>query len=182
MDKLEASKSISRPPAPSWTSIDALIRAVVGEAKTSSPADIEVRSERLLVDLPELPKVYVDPVRTIAVFEELVMNAQKAILGAGRTWGIIDVGARASSDSSYVEILFTNDGPAIPRSKWQDIFLGKRLGSKGVQDRNTGTGLWRSRVLLEAQGGSIDILTSSESQTTFIVRLPTHQPGTKRMA
>jgi uridine kinase len=173
IDKVKRSLSSRKPPSPRWIGVEELITETKEWIqKPGLAAGIELQ-----VGLPpDLPKVYTDVLRTTFVFAEIIMNAQRAIISAEVEHGLIQITARPSGKGNYVEILFTNNGPAIPRQYWERIFEGLRLGSEGVPSEVSGTGLWRARTILDAQGGGIQVLESGQSSTTFVVRLPISPP------
>jgi len=174
IDGIEISISSKNPPAPRWVAVHELMDEAT---RLMQPSGLAVGID-LNVDIPpDLPKVYVDRLRVSLVFNELIMNAQKAIRSVEWTHGLIEVTARLSKDRDYIEILFANNGPPIPKSEWEDVFKGLRLGPEGTPGEFKGTGLWTARTLLEAQGGNIQILASDQARTTFVVRLPVFQPS-----
>jgi uridine kinase len=154
---LKASKQlleIRRPPTPEWIMPDELIGEMLQLVDIAPEIDLQI-------DLStDLPKVFVDRDRTAYALKDLITNAQRAILAGGRTPGTIKVVGRLSHDRQFIELLFTNNGPPIPRSKWEDIFRGP------------GFGLPTARALLQNQSGNIELVSSDEMKTTFVVRLP----------
>ena len=76
-------------------------------------------------------------------------------------------------DGNAVVVAIHNAGPAIPLAKRDRIFDGMKHDA--VQDRDRrhlGLGLFIVDKIVEAHGGTIDVRSTSESGTTFTVRLP----------
>lgn len=120
---------------------------------------------------PNLPMIQVEAVNAVSYFEEIILNAVKAIQRGGKV-GKITIESR-SADDGPVEILFSNDGPPIPKDLWEAIFKEFVVGPESAKERGVhGLGLWGARVFFERQGGTIRVVRSDEEWTTFIVRLP----------
>jgi len=116
---------------------------------------------RLHIDIPsDLPLVVIDKDRVVYSLQDLVANAQKAILTSERASGSITITGRLSDDERFVEFLFSNDGPPIEKSKLSKLFQGP------------GFGLPTARALLEGLSGSIELQSSTTDVTSFLVRLP----------
>jgi signal transduction histidine kinase len=118
-----------------------------------------------------LPKVAVDRRGAISVFHELLANALRAVRAVEKPkW--IKISAQLSNDG-YVEVLFGNNGPAIPKERWETIFEQFAVADKRIgRGEGFGLGLWTARTFLRRQGGEIRVLDSDSAQTTFIIRLP----------
>jgi signal transduction histidine kinase len=84
-----------------------------------------------------------------------------------------------SSDSVSFEI--RNEG-SIPTSLLPALFDPFR-GTRHRRDnsRGLGLGLFIVKEIVRAHGGTVDVTSSHEAGTTFIVRLPRHAQGTSRV-
>jgi len=119
----------------------------------------------------QLPDVLTETHGLVSVFQELIINALKAVRRVSEPRRI-EITSR-SEDVEYVEILFTNNGPPIPREHWETIFELFAIGNESMHEpEGFGWGLWGSRVFIKRQDGDIVVLESNENTTTFIVRIP----------
>jgi signal transduction histidine kinase len=85
----------------------------------------------------------------------------------------VRITARDDGDSVTLEV--HNEGPPIPEDKQKEIFMPFRRGEqeKVVSRPNgLGLGLFISTLVAEAHGGSIQVASSVDLGTTFIVSLP----------
>lgn len=144
-----------------WLIEDAVISVEV-------PDDVE-----LATDISrDLPQVVIERQGAVNVFQELLVNALRAVKARKEPrW--IKISSRLSIEG-YVELLFSNSGPLIPKKRWEAIFeqfavADERMGT----GKGFGLGLWSARTFLRRQGGDIRVLESGDVKTTFIVRLPT---------
>lgn len=114
------------------------------------------------VDLPgDLPPVLADPVRVEQILNNLMSNAFKYARSAPR------ITVRAGD--SRVEVVIVDDGPGIPPAELERMF-GKfeRGGTAG----GAGLGLYISRALAEAQGGSLTAESAAGGGAAFTLTLP----------
>jgi len=118
-----------------------------------------------------LPKVAVEPSGAISVFQELLANALRAVRAVEKPRQI-KISAQLSKDG-YVEVLLGNNGPAIPKERWETIFEQFAVADERIgRGEGFGLGLWTARIFLRRQGGEVRVLDSDPVQTTFIIRLP----------
>lgn len=106
------------------------------------------------------------------VFANLVGNALEAM---EQTGGRILLRARVSAGSAIVTVSDTGHGieKANLRSVFEPFFT-----TKG--ERGTGLGLWVTRGIVEEQGGSLNLRTSTKGRcrgTTIRISLPVAQPA-----
>jgi signal transduction histidine kinase len=114
------------------------------------------------VDLPaDLPPVLADPARVEQILNNLVSNAFKYARSAPR------ITARSVGDR--VEVVIADDGPGIAPAELERMF-GKfeRGGGAG----GAGLGLYISRALAEAQGGSLTAESVVGEGVAFTLALP----------
>lgn len=74
-----------------------------------------------------------------------------------------------------VHVEVHNQGPPIPEDLQPRLFDPFRRGEKDSRSSNTaglGLGLYISRELVQAHGGSLEFESSAADGTTFRVRLP----------
>jgi len=117
-----------------------------------------------------LPKVTVDVGRMEQVFDNLMSNAINAMPEGGTitisaTTPVTDA---LPANNQDLVILFEDTGSGILTKEQQKIFEPFFT----TKSRGVGLGLALSRRILEAHGGSITIIDSSNVGTTFEIRLP----------
>ena len=139
-----------------------------------SPSEIEIN----VVDLDHLPYVLIEANNAVDYIHELLTNAVKAIQNKKRIEGYngqpyIEIRGRVVRGTA-VELFFSNNGPAIPKSRWESIFeeYTSSAQSKSTQTQNFGLGLWGTRTFFQRQSGHVRVFASSEERTTFLVTLP----------
>lgn len=115
-------------------------------------------------DVPTDLRLEADPDQLFRVLLNLVRNSQEAMGAAG---GEIRISARTSRRLVTIDVADT--GPGIPDRLRQSLF--EPFAGSGKPDGN-GIGLAICRELVEAHGGEIELVGTSERGTTFRVRLP----------
>jgi signal transduction histidine kinase len=127
-----------------------------------SMAHPELRAE---VDLPgDLPRVFVDPDKVEQVLTNLVENAAKyADPERVRLTGTQDADAVTIAVEDHGEGITPEDLPRL-----FDRFFRREHG----RPTGTGLGLWISRALAEAHGGSLTATSTEGEGSVFRLRLP----------
>lgn len=153
------------PLEPKPISLERLIAEVVDEARArAESANLNI-STRVVGTLP--PSVLGDPVRIKQILRNLVANALKFTAKGGVT-------LQSSHADGECIIDVTDTGQGIPEDKRESIFepfvqadaaSSRRFGGAGL-------GLPISRKLSEAMSGSLSLLRSSPSGSTFRLVLP----------
>jgi signal transduction histidine kinase len=111
--------------------------------------------KRLEIRLPEgLPDVAADEHILASILFQLVDNAIKYAPG-----GPVRLAAESDSDSEFVEVVVADQGQGIPPEKADRLFqMFSRLeDADSPRVRGTGLGLYISRKMVEAMGGTIDL-------------------------
>ncbi|HEY4307719.1 MAG TPA: HAMP domain-containing sensor histidine kinase [Gemmatimonadaceae bacterium] len=158
------------PVRPSEMDLGALVRDVVEEATTSSPgSEIEVETQGMLVG-------HWDRARLAQALGNLVSNAVQH--GAPKT--PIRVAA-CGENARTVTVSVANKGLPIPPDHIAGIF-GAMKGNSGGDRRHLGLGLYIVDKIVDAHGGSIDVRSSDEEGTRFIITLPRHARGMRDRA
>jgi signal transduction histidine kinase len=94
----------------------------------------------------------------------LIVNAEQALAGSRST---IDVELRA--DGGWIELRVSDEGPGVqvtPPDRAFDPFVSTRDAWQGA-----GLGLWASRTIAEAHGGTLTI-EPRQAGAAFVLRLP----------
>jgi two-component system nitrogen regulation sensor histidine kinase NtrY len=123
-------------------------------------AHVELRSS-----MPEgLPRVSVDPEKIRRVMLNLIDNAVEAM----EQRGVIDVQAHHLAEERVVRIVVADDGPGIPESERDKLFLPHFSTKK----RGSGVGLAIVRRIVAEHGGRIDVSENVPRGTRFAIDLP----------
>ncbi len=132
-------------------------------------ASHEVRpSARLRTEFGSVPPVLGDAGRLAQVVLNLVVNAAQAMPADARDRSFITV--RVLREADVGVIVVEDNGPGIDaivrRRLFEPFFTTKEPGS------GTGMGLWISRNIVDACGGTIDVESELGRGTRFRVELP----------
>jgi signal transduction histidine kinase len=117
---------------------------------------------------PEFPRVYADPDKVEQVLTNLVENAAK--YGSPRGMRI-----EGRADGSQVRVRVSDRGGGIPDADLRRIFT-KFFRRSETRPTGTGLGLWISRGLVEAHGGTLDVESEVGRGSTFSFTLPSGLP------
>lgn len=119
---------------------------------------------------PDLPQVLANSQQLTQVFVNLLINASDAI---GERPGKFVISSKLKSDGK-VEITFTDDGPGMSPEVlnciFDPFFTTKPIGT------GTGLGLSISHGIISDHQGSIDVKSSPNQGTSFILTLPGETP------
>lgn len=120
----------------------------------------------LVVDADAAPAV-VDPMRIRQVLTNLLSNAAKF-----SPPGTV-IGVRVTSADDAVTIAVTDHGPGIAPADRPRLFRPfERLGAGG---KGLGIGLYLSRAIAEAHGGTLELAETPPGTTTFVLRVPANR-------
>jgi signal transduction histidine kinase len=129
------------------------------------------RSHELVLSLPEEPAFsHCDPGRIEQVLTNLVSNAIKYSPKGGR------VEVRVSRPAGRVRVSVSDEGVGIAEDDLTQVFEPfKRRGTSKECIPGVGLGLFVSRRIVEAHGGSIEVESAPHRGSTFHVVLPSHE-------
>ena len=117
-------------------------------------------------------RIYVDEEQIRQVFLNLGINACEAMSSGGKlTLSVSRVQRLLSedrTDEECIEVRFHNDGPAIPEEVLPHVFEPFFTTREG----GTGLGLAIAARIVESHSGLIDVRSSDDGGTEFIVILP----------
>jgi signal transduction histidine kinase len=125
------------------------------------------RSSAVLVEAPERLPVICDRGRVEQIFNNLLSNASK--YGKG---GPIEV--RLCGSEGAVELTVRDHGIGIALADQERIFDKFERAPAARKYGGMGLGLYITRRLAEAHGGSIGVAPTSGPGATFVLRLPRH--------
>jgi two-component system, sensor histidine kinase and response regulator len=103
-----------------------------------------------------------DPDRLSQAITNLVVNALR--------YGEGEVHIRVRDTGAIVNVSVHNAGPPIPAERLASIFDAFQRGTEA--GKGLGLGLFIVHEIVDAHGGAVDVSSSSEAGTTFIIRLP----------
>lgn len=136
-----------------------VVQTQLAEAETRQIALREAYADEPLI-------VHVDPARIIQVLTNLVANAINYI----QEGATITVRVQPGSDSETVEYHVEDNGPGIPESIHDTLFMPF---VRGTEERSgSGLGLSISRDIIELHDGTIDFTSVEGEGTIFTVSLP----------
>ena len=136
-------------------------------------------------DLPDLV-AYADPRLLARVFDNVLSNAVSYNRDAGLV--VLTGAAQASADDEWkvgsISVTVTDTGPGIEPGEWDRVFdrFYRVDPSRSRRTGGSGLGLAISREILTALGGSIRIVNSSTSGTTFEICLPGRLASDRRLS
>jgi two-component system sensor histidine kinase PilS (NtrC family) len=145
-----------------------LVEEVVAMARRGPACDSGVY---ITTELPEEPVyAWVDGDQIRQVLWNLVKNALQASPQAST----VCLRARAGEDAAVFEVI--DEGRGIDerqRERIYDMFHSERTHGAGI-------GLALVRQIIDAHGGSIDIISEQRRGATFVVTVPAHLPVSQR--
>ncbi|WP_437562329.1 PAS domain S-box protein [Sorangium sp. So ce542] len=148
------------------------LRAQLGEIVEKSTAATAGHAVRLEVR-GDVPAVLADPGRLEQIVTNLLSNAAKY----GQPNG--DIAVAVSADRSFAQIAVTNWGRGIAEASLPHLF--KRFSRVAEGDarrvRGVGLGLYITKGLVEAHGGTIAVESTPGGATTFRFSLPLAEPA-----
>ena len=143
------------------------LQQLLGDVLDTLQARIAESGTELRVPQP-LPTVACDPVRTAAIFQNLITNALKYNDKPER-W--IEVGSEEGNGSPPVFYVRDN-GIGIPQKHWATIFqVFRRLHGRDKFGGGVGAGLTIVKRLVERHGGRIWLESAVEEGSTFFFTL-----------
>jgi signal transduction histidine kinase len=122
-------------------------------------------SERVQVEVPDGLVAQVDGERIGHVLTNLIENAVKF-----SDEGAIRVAGRPVD--GMVEVTVTDSGVGIEADRIGDIFSGPGPTGQRATPLGTGLGLYLSRKLVQAHGGTLEVESSEGEGSTFTMRVP----------
>jgi signal transduction histidine kinase len=150
------------------TNLSELLRAVAARmTPTCEPGRIVVETPRSGLGLGEkLVSLHVDPLRIERVVANFVQNALKYAPRATR------VVVRLAPRDGAVRVSVIDVGPGIPRDDAQHLFAAYRRAPTEQPHEGSGLGLYVSKRIIEAHGGTIGVETVTGAGSEFFFELP----------
>lgn len=152
--------------APEMLDAAALIDAILLEARDWP----EAKDVILKASTPPGVRVWADPVRARQILRNFVSNAVKY---AGVNGPIL---VRARSFGETIRFEVADRGPGIASARQHEVFEPfARIGAG--EGKGAGVGLSLVKLLAEAQGGRVGVVSTPFVETRFWVDLPAHAVG-----
>lgn len=111
-----------------------------------------------------------DPHRLNQVLDNLLVNSVKYSPDGG------DVAIQITTDETIATLRITDHGSGISPDDKKQLFGRFYRSRESRQTAGLGLGLYITRMLLEAHGGSIDVCSTLGEGSTFTLRLPLATP------
>ena len=147
----------------------ALAEDVVRPVLEALDADREARQMTFENRIPEGVFLHYDKNMAFEIFENLMSNAVKY----GRVGGLVTL--ECKTDGDLVECAVRNEGEGIPPERIGDLFRKFSRVEKektGQKPKGTGLGLFITKRIIEAHGGTIVADSKAGDWTEFRFTLP----------
>lgn len=117
-------------------------------------------------DIPATMTLRADGEQLYRVIFNLVRNARQAIMATGEPG---EIGLEAFEDDQSWQLTVTDTGPGLPKKAQEHLF---QPFQGGVRKGGSGLGLVIAADLIRGHGGRLDLQSTDETGTTFVIRLP----------
>ena len=144
---------------------DVIAEAVAAARPSADGAHVELRRDVA----PDLPQLFVDPVRIRGVLGNLLANAIRHTPADG----LVTVVAKPAPDRQAIDVSVSDSGPGIEPDLLPRVF--ERF-AKGRGSRGSGLGLAIARDVIRAHGGTITAESAPDQGTTIRFQLPVDTP------
>ena len=125
--------------------------------------------DRATVDIDEELTAWVDAERIAHVIGNLVENGIKF-----SDEGAVALSAKRVDD--HVELVVRDEGVGIPEEQLPTVFEGPAPAGGKATPSGTGLGMYLSRRLVEAHGGTIKVASKVGEGSVFTVTVPAEAP------
>ena len=115
--------------------------------------------------------VQTDPDHAYRIFHNLFRNAAQAMMAHDAPDCRLQVNAEIRD--GLAEIRISDTGPGLPERAKENLFQAfSSAQAHNANTKSTGLGLSISKELAKAQGGDLNLMSSDESGTRFLLTLP----------
>jgi signal transduction histidine kinase len=144
------------------------LAAIAAESVSSASLVAEERGVALTLHAEEVPGVEIDPVRFAQVIDSLLSNALKFTPPGG------SVEVRLSCAGELAMVGVADTGIGMSASEQAQVFKRFYRAESAVKQavRGTGLGLWISKSIVEAHGGTLGVTGATGLGTIFTIELP----------
>jgi signal transduction histidine kinase len=148
---------------------DTRIAFTIGEAAADVIAQFPKTQFRNMV--PTDLMVQTDPDHAYRIFHNLFRNAAQAMAAHCEKNCRLQVSAELQD--GLAELRISDTGPGLPERAKENLFQAfSSAQAHSADTKSTGLGLSISKELAKAQGGDLNLMSSDESGTRFILTLP----------
>jgi len=148
---------------------DTRIAFTIGEAAADVIAQFPGTQFRNVVPTDLMAQT--DPDHAYRIFHNLFRNAAQAMAAHGGETRRIQVNAEIRD--GLVELRISDTGPGLPDRAKDNLFQAfSSAQAHSANTKSTGLGLSISKELAKAQGGDLNLMSSDESGTRFLLTLP----------
>lgn len=148
---------------------DTRIAFTIGEAAADVIAHYPATQFRNTV--PTDLMVRTDPDHAYRIFQNLFKNAAQAMAAQGGDTRRLQVSTEIRDD--LAELRIADTGPGLPKRAKENLFQAFSGGqAHDASIKSTGLGLSISKELAKAQGGDLNLMSTDESGTRFLLTLP----------
>lgn len=151
-------------PSPTLTMLP--LKDLVDEVLDSETLAVGKDTVEFTCNVPVSMMIRADPEQMYRVLANLTRNARQAILATGRQ-GVVEI--EASEDELAWRIVVRDSGPGLP-AKAQEFLFKPFQG--GARKGGAGLGLAISAELVRGHGGTLELLETGETGTSFCILLP----------
>lgn len=151
------------------------LRRLIARVVEDYRPQLEARGQRVAADAPhDLPQVWCDELRATQIFMNLISNASKY----SPDGGMITVSMYGDAGGGFVHVAIADSGIGIALSDQQRVFTPFYRASNIQHSAvvGSGLGLYVTRALVEAHGGTIWLDSTPQVGTTFFLTLPQTAP------
>lgn len=138
------------------------------ECRKANEPKANSKNQCIYLSCPPLSEGYFDPIKMRRAINNLLDNAIKFSPEKS------DIRMSIEEEFDYFEITISDDGVGIPDHLQNELFEyetpHKNTGTHN--EKSHGMGLYITREIVEAHGGTISYQSSDTGGTTFIIRLP----------
>jgi signal transduction histidine kinase len=146
------------------------VRMVTANALDLARSASQLKAISVYSDIePNLPQLLIDPVQTERVISNLLGNAIKFTPKGG----IVTLALRRRANS--LSLTVRDNGPGIDPNELPHVFEKYHRQMKGTGD-GSGLGLFIVKAVVEAQGGTVNVVSNVAEGTTVTVCLPIATP------
>jgi signal transduction histidine kinase len=167
-EKIEAIRQFSKPGPVQLEAVD--LSAIVQNSLGLLDHLLKKTNTRVRTEFPSaMAPIQGDAKQLEIVFVNLIKNAAEAMTQHASRGLARELWLKGHEDANWVVATIKDSGPGIKRTDIGHLFEAyfTTKGSDG-----TGMGLFLSRQVIKAHGGSIDVKTEEGKGTEFIIRLP----------
>lgn len=148
-----------------------MLERVIENIKAKASQDPLYANRTLSLNLPDtLPASWVDPDKIEQVLTNIIDNAVKYAFANTQ----VDVSVTHHKDDEMLLVAVTNRGEGIPKDQLPKIFKRFSRADNPLtrQVEGTGLGLYITRNLITAMGGTITVDSTPGETTTFTIHIP----------